>query len=140
MIARVYLGVAALVFCGLGLALLVWPVQILKHVEVSFNTTTAFADIRADYGGCLLGVGVFLGWCVSKSELVRVGLLCTGLTFTGYASGRLLSLVLDGMPKPIIFTLTIIEVMGAATAFGLIPFAPPGLGGSQSKEGNVGAS
>lgn len=127
MIARFYLGLCAVVFLGLGIALLFWPVEILKSVEVTFSTTTAFADIRADYGGCILGIGVFLGWCSSKAPLIRTGLLCTGFTFSGYVVGRLLSLVLDGMPKPIIFTLMIVEVLGGAAAFGLIPFAPPGL-------------
>jgi hypothetical protein len=129
MIARIYLGICAVVFFGLGIALLFWPAEILKSVEISFSTNTAFADIRADYGGCILGIGVFLAWCVSKPPLVRTGLLCTGFTFSGYVVGRLLSLMLDGMPKPIIFTLTIIEFLGAAAAFGLIPFAPEGLAG-----------
>lgn len=128
MIARIYLWICALVFVGLGIALLFWPVEILKSVEISFNTTTAFADIRADYGGCIFGIGIFLGWCAFKAPLVRTGLLCTGFTFSGYVVGRLLSLAMDGIPKPIIFTLTIVEVLGAAAAFGLIPFAPAGLG------------
>ena len=127
MIARIYLWICAVVFFGLGIALMFWPVEILKSVEISFESVTAFADIRADYGGCILGIGIFLAWCASKAPLVRVGLLCTGFTFSGYVTGRLLSLVLDGTPKPIIFTLTIVEVLGAAAAFGLIPFAPVGL-------------
>jgi hypothetical protein len=132
MIARIYLWTCAAVFCGLGIALLFWPTEILKSVEISFTSVTAFADIRADYGGCILGVGVFLAWCASKAPLVRTGLLCTGLTFSGYVVGRLLSLTLDGMPKPIIFTVTIVEVLGAAAAFGLVPFAPPGLASKRS--------
>ncbi len=134
MIARIFLWICAIVFIGLGIALLFWPVQILKSVEVTFTTVTAFADIRADYGGCILGIGVFLAWCALKAPLVRTGLFCTGFTFSGYVLGRVLSLLIDGMPKPIIFTLMIVEVLGAGAAFGLIPFAPPGLASKSERK------
>ena len=123
MIARIYLWICAIVFLGLGVALMFWPVEILKSVEVSFTSPTAFADIRADYGGCIFGLGAFLVVCASRATRVRLGLLCTGLTFSGYALGRLLSLALDGMPKQIIFTLIVVEVIGAAVAFALMPLA-----------------
>ena len=89
-VASGYLWLAAIVFVGLGIALLFWPTEILKSVEVKFDTPTAFADIRADYGGCIFGVGVFLVWCASHRQLVSTGLLCVGLVFSGYVSGRLL--------------------------------------------------
>ena len=82
-IARGYLWLAAVVFVGLGVALLFWPTEILKSVEVKFETPTAFADIRADYGGCILGVGLFLVWCASHRQFIRAGLLCVGLIFFG---------------------------------------------------------
>jgi len=106
--------------------LLFWPERILASVEISFETPTAFADIRADYGGCIFGLGLFLGWCAMQRDRVTMGLLCSGLTFCGYASGRLLSLAIDGMPKRIIFILIGVEVAGAVVAFGLIPFAKSG--------------
>ena len=115
MIARGYLALCALTFLGLAIALLIWPAEILKNVDLTFETPTAFADIRADYGGCILGVGLFLCWCTWKKELVRVGLLCTGLTLLGYASGRILSLLVDGMPKRIIFIL-----IGVELSFGIV--------------------
>ena len=119
-----YLWLAAIVFVGLGIALMLRPTEILSSVEITFKSPTAFADIRADYGGCILGVGVFLIWCAAQRHLVRAGLLCVGLVFSGYASGRLLSLVLDGTPKRIIFILIAVEVVGALVAFLLISFAP----------------
>lgn len=123
-IARGYLWLCAVVFIGLGIALLGWPDQILSKVDVIFETPTAFADIRADYGGCIFGLGIFVGWCAVSSERTRIGLLCVGLTFCGYVSGRLLSLLIDGTPKQIIYTLIVIELAGALVAFGLIPMAP----------------
>lgn len=123
-IAWSYLWLAAVVFIGLGVALLFWPTEILKSVEVKFDTPTAFADIRADYGGCILGVGLFLTWCAFQRRFVRAGLLCVGLVFSGYVMGRLISLALDGTPKRIIFILIAVEVVGALVAFALYPCAP----------------
>ena len=120
-IARGYLWLAAIVFVGLGISLLCWPTEILKRVEVKFDSPTAFADIRADYGGCIFGVGVFLVWCASHRHRVGNGLLCVGLVFSGYVIGRLLSLMIDGTPKRIIFILIAVEIVGAAMAFLLYP-------------------
>ncbi len=123
-LARGYLWLAAFVFCGLGTALLIWPTEILSSVEIQFDSPTAFADIRADYGGCILGVGLFLSWCAAHRHLNRPGLLCVGLVFSGYVIGRLLSRLIDGTPKRIIFILITVEIGGALLAFALYPCAP----------------
>ena len=44
----------------------------------------------------------------------------------GYVIGRVYSLFVDGMPKPIIFILIAVELAGAVVCFGLINFAPTG--------------
>ena len=121
--ARGYLWLAAVVFIGLGIALMIWPTEILARVEVKCETPTAFADIRADYGGCILGVGLFLIWCAAQRQFIRAGLLCVALIFSGYAIGRLLSLVIDGTPNPIIFILIAVELIGALAALALYPCA-----------------
>lgn len=115
--ARVFLWCCAVVFLGLAVALLGWPAEILSKVDLKFETPTAFADIRADYGGCILGVGLFMAWCAMAVDRVRIGLLCCALTLGGYAVGRLLSLFLDGTPKQIIFILLFVEIVGSAACF-----------------------
>ena len=114
MLAKAWLWISALAFIGLGVALMVSPAGILAKVDLHFDTPTAFADIRADYGGCIIGLGLFLGWCAIRPERVRLGLVCAGLTLAGYATGRLFSLLVDGMPKRIIFILLVTEVLWAA--------------------------
>lgn len=128
MIARGYLAFCAIAFLVIAVALLFWPAEILKSVDLTFETPTAFADIRADYGGCILGVGLFLCWCTWKKPLVRTGLLCSGLTLLGYASGRILSLFVDGMPKRITFMLIGVEVvLGGLALLLLVPKPQAGL-------------
>ncbi len=126
MAARVILWICAVTFVGLGIALLLRPAEILAAVELTFETPTAFADVRADYGGCILGIGCFLVWCALQPARIRTGLLCTGLVMSGYVIGRVYSLFVDGMPKPIIFILITVELAGAVVCFGLINFAPSG--------------
>lgn len=118
-IARVYLWLCVLTFIGLGLLFMCWP-HILHNVDVVFETNTALADIRADYGGCIIGLGIFLAWCGLSDSRIRIGLLCSGLTLSGYALGRIYSLLVDGMPKRIIFILLAIEVTSALIAFVLM--------------------
>lgn len=117
MFAKVYLWICAAMFLVLAIALVGWPAEILAGVDLKFDTPTALSDIRADYGGCILGIGVFLAWCAMDSGRVNIGLLCTGLILTGYASGRLLSLIVDGTPRQIIFVLMAAEIVGASVCF-----------------------
>lgn len=124
MLAVLALWIASLVFVGLGVALMIWPTEILAGVDVKFETPTAFADIRADYGGCIFGLGVFLVWCASRVSLVRPGLICVGLVFSGYSLARILSLAIDGQPKRIIFILLAVELCGAVISFGASLWAP----------------
>jgi hypothetical protein len=123
-LAVLALWVASLVFVGLGVALMIWPTEILAGVEVKFESPTAFADIRADYGGCILGLGVFLVWCATQRLLIRPGLICVGLVFSGYSIARLLSVAIDGQPKRIIFILLAVELCGAFISFGVSQWAP----------------
>ncbi len=116
-VAKVYLWICVLTFLGLGVVFLSNP-TLLSKVDIELNTPTALADVRADYGGCIFGLGCFLGWCAIRESRIRTGLLCTGLVFTGYALGRLVSLMIDGQPKNVIFYLLAIEAAGALLAFG----------------------
>ncbi|MDA7909192.1 DUF4345 domain-containing protein [bacterium] len=123
-LAALALWIASLVFVGLGVALMIWPTEILAGVDVIFETPTAFADIRADYGGCIFGLGLFLVWCATQRSLIRPGLICVGLVFSGYSFARILSLAIDGQPKRIIFILLAVELCGAFVAFGVSQWAP----------------
>jgi len=128
--ARYYLLACAVVFLGIGVALLTFPAEILMTVDIRFETPTAYSDIRADYGGCILGVGIFLCWCAARPERIRAGLFCCGLVLLGYVIGRLLSLAVDGFPKPIIFGLIAVEAIGAITTFTIMRIANDGNEGS----------
>lgn len=94
-VAKVYLWICTLTFLGLGLLFISNP-KLVKSVDIELTTPTAMADIRADYGGCILGIGIFLAWCGINDTRILSGLLCTAFVFTGYATARLVSLAVDG--------------------------------------------
>lgn len=111
-----FIAFSALIFLGFGLALLIVPAQILGMIDIQLGSPSAMSDARADYGGCAVGIGLFLALCVRRPSWHSAALLCTALSLGGFALGRALSLVLDGMPKPIILVLLAAEAGGAITA------------------------
>lgn len=110
-----YFWFLTVTFLAIGLALVIAPEGILKNVDVQFETPTARSDIRADYGGCVLGITCFLAIC-GMTGRVKSGLLCVGLILLGYASGRLYSLAVDGTPKSIIYYLLAFELVTGTLA------------------------
>ncbi|MEM9943782.1 MAG: DUF4345 domain-containing protein [Planctomycetota bacterium] len=116
-IPELFLCFLIIAFLGIGIVLLVLPEPILAKVDIEFDTPTAKADIRADYGGCVLGITMFSIYCF-RSRLIAIGLLCNGLILLGYALGRVYSLGVDGVPKAIIFYLLAFELIcGIAALF-----------------------
>jgi len=111
-----FLVFSALVYLGFGVALLIAPAAILGNIDITLGSPSALSDARADYGGCAIGIGLFLAICAMRPEWRAAGLLCTAFSLAGFAGGRLLSLALDGMPQPLILILLAAEAGGAITA------------------------
>lgn len=117
-ITRSLLWSAAVIFVGIGIAFLFWPVPLGGMVEISLQSPTAWTDFLATYGGLQLGFGIFLVICARRPERTRVGLLAAGCALAGFAGGRIYGLATAaGAPKPIIYGYLALEVFGAAVAF-----------------------
>jgi hypothetical protein len=114
-LAAVSLTLAAAGFVAFGLALLVAP-GLLALVDLEPVTPTARSDARAIFGGMELGVGVLLALCARRPEWHRVGLTAQGVALGGAVTGRLVSLAVDGAPRPVTFALAALELVGAALA------------------------
>jgi len=115
-LTQIYVGLSALLFLGFGAVFLARP-ELLAAVDMAPQTPTAFADARADYGGCAFGIGLFLALATFRPTWFTPALWCIGLTLGGYAAGRILSLFIDGTPRPIIYTLIAFELTGSLMAF-----------------------
>jgi hypothetical protein len=110
---RAVLLVAACTFAFFGLWAVAAPQSQLELVEIGFSSPTARADLRAQYGGFTLGIGVFLLACLAYRAWTRAGLAASACVLSGFFIARAISTALDGPVAPIIYYLTAFEGCGA---------------------------
>lgn len=114
-LARISIFLTILIYLIIGVWCLVAPIQTSSGVEISLPTTTAIIDFRATYGGLLLGIGIFFIICL-KETYIRMGLILQALSLGGLAFGRVVGLILDGLPKPLLIYFLIAEIAGVVLA------------------------
>jgi hypothetical protein len=114
------LGMAALVFVWVGVNGLFAPAAITGPVELTAASASAHNEIRANYGGMHLAIGALfvLGtvWGAFRWAATMVLTLFTG----GLVVGRLLSMVVDGMPNAFVMQLLATEATAAAAGAALL--------------------
>ena len=105
----------ALINIGIGVGCLLDPVGLLEPVGVGVLGPAGIVELRAMYGGMLIGLGGFLVWCTGEAERAWLGLLCATLTVGGLGVGRLVSWLMltpEGWLFPF---LCAVEIGGAAS-------------------------
>lgn len=117
--ARFFLGITGLVFAGLGVFNLLFPVHGIIGFEIFPSTISALNEIRANYGGMHLALGLFFLSEASIRPLRAPALLVAALFTGGLVAGRLVSLVWDGKPNPFVWTLFSVECVGCLVASAL---------------------
>lgn len=117
---RVILLLAGTVASLVGLADLLVPVQIEAGVGVVVGTAPALLNELRASGGGLLAVGCFILAGAFIAELTSAATLLAAIVYLGFASGRLLSLAVDGLATPPLFFVNAIEI--AIGAWSLIVF------------------
>ena len=114
------LGMAALVFAWVGVNGLFAPEAIAGPVELLASSASAHNEIRANYGGMHLAMSaLFLMGAISAAFRWTSTVVLT-LFSGGLVIGRLLSLVLDGVPNPFVMQLLITEATAAASGAALL--------------------
>ena len=89
---------AALMFTCFGAIGLVDPSRSLALIHLSAIDTTSINEIRAMYGGVELGIAAFLFACLAGRWSLRSGLFVAAALLAGAATGRFVSLFIEGMP------------------------------------------
>ena len=92
------------------------PVAAMAGVELGVQSLNALNEVRANYGGMQIGIGILLfsaGWF---SWLSRPALLALSLITGGLVVGRFVSIILDGMPNTTIQVLLILEFVTTVAA------------------------
>ncbi len=115
-LAKVSIIITAIVYLIIGLMFLIAPVRFVEGIDISLNSPTAIIDLQATYGGCMFALGIFFLYILKNLILIRVGLVLQILTLGGFAFGRILGILIHGVPKPIIFYLLVAEISGLALA------------------------
>jgi hypothetical protein len=121
---RFVLGLAAVLFAGLGVLFAVRPHWTAGFVDIALPTNTATIDFIATYGGFQLGFGIFLFLCLARPERVRLGLLASGCAVAGFGVTRAIGLLVLGGAKPVLYGALAFEAVCATVAFVAAAKAP----------------
>ncbi len=114
--AKVFILISALIFGGIGFACLFFPAKTASGLDIELKSVTAIIDFRATYGGFLIGLGIFFVVSLFSENFVRPALYAQALSLGGFAFGRIVGLLLDGMPKPMLIYFLIAEIGGVILA------------------------
>ncbi len=115
-LALIVTAISAVIFIGFGTAFLFAPATMSTWVGFTVNTPTGMADVRATYGGCELGVGLFLAFCLVRRTWIDAALMLQVLTLAGFATGRVLGIASDGPQQAITYVAFAMEAGGVAIA------------------------
>lgn len=113
-----------LLLCGLSFLLIGAntfhdPLAAMAPVELNINTVSALNELRANYGGLQIGMGLFLLAGLCCQTLTRPALLAQALIVGGLATGRLVSIALDGQPNAFVQGLIVLESVTALISLAL---------------------
>ncbi|MBY0279776.1 DUF4345 domain-containing protein [Candidatus Binatia bacterium] len=118
-----------LVICGLVLTIIGWhglttPGELMAPLDITLVGPTAHSEIRAAYGGMHVGMGLFLLVCALRPALQVVGLWADLCIMGGLLLGRLVSVVVDGIPAGFALALLAAEATAAMAAAALLASRP----------------
>lgn len=89
------LGLAVVVA---GIALAMKPAWIIEARGVLPKTPSDVINVRASFGGTLIGLGAFIAWLPALRPWLRTVLGLLGWAMAGVGAARLLGFALDGSP------------------------------------------
>jgi hypothetical protein len=98
-IVAALIGVVTIAFGIVGLA---WPSQVMGFAQlqplVQTEPVAALGEIRAVYGGMLVGIGIATLWAALDPVARRPSLLLLGVLWLCVFAGRMWGVIVDGNP------------------------------------------
>jgi len=119
-ISRWILFITGITYVIFAVAFILFPVMMATKFDTALETPTALSNFRSAQGGLQLGLGAYLICCGIRKSWVRSGLAAQALTSGGFVIGRVVSLFVDGEPKPVTYGLLLVEIVGCAVALVLL--------------------
>jgi len=123
--STIYLAVAALFFAGSGAYALSRPMSFAAALDLSTLRAGGLNEVRAQYGGFFLVLGVACGLAMLGIVDRRFGLGAAAITLGGVAGGRLLGLAIDRSVAGYglgIRSLVLVDSVGCALAVAALIF------------------
>jgi hypothetical protein len=121
------LGLTALVFAGIAVASLVAPRTMAEGLGYSLESVDALSEFRAVYVGLWLATAVLMVVALRRVREAVLADLCAILVL-GQTVGRVVSLVLDGMPSGRVWPMFVLEAIGGVALLVVRPSEPKSAG------------
>lgn len=83
-------------FVGLGLVGLALPGLVVDMIGYQVLRADAAIEVRAQYGGLFIGIGLFALWGAIRSAMWQASLGLMLFVYAGLALGRIVGLFVDG--------------------------------------------
>lgn len=119
-LSRGFLLLCGLAFLLIGAHTFADPLAAMAPVELNVGTVSALNELRANYGGLQIGMGLLLLAGLWRTALTGPALLAQALLVGGLAVGRLVSLALDGQPNDLVLGLLALESVVALVSLTLL--------------------
>jgi hypothetical protein len=120
MAARLFLGISALLWLGVGVYYALDPAVLGELAGVTFTTPTGATDMRATYGGLAFAIGALAAAGAARPAWRRPALLLLAVATAGFAGGRLLGVALDGALSAYTIQALVFELVTLALAAWLL--------------------
>jgi O-antigen ligase len=112
--------VLGLVIVGAGLYLALHPQLVADALGKPNDLPTRTINLRASYGGTLMGIGAFTAWFPGPKPWSRMLLGLLGWAMAGIAVARLIGFAIDGSPDTRQYIwITAEVVLAAASVFAI---------------------
>jgi|TARA_B110001469_G_scaffold13054_1_gene13217 hypothetical protein len=119
--ARYCVLVTAWGFFIYGLLFIVFPQEALQMlVQGKVSTRSELIDLRATYGGMMIGLGLLLFILANNVSTIKVGLLAVFILMLCMALGRIVGIVIDGEPNQLMYIYLALELLACALSWLLL--------------------
>jgi hypothetical protein len=118
--ARAYLALSALVFVLIGLNTFHDPIAAVAGLELRPGSISALNEVRANYGGLQITIGLVLLAGVFSAAWMRPALWVSAAVTGGLVAGRIVSVALDGLPNTVVVGFGVLEFVAALAAVVLL--------------------
>jgi ABC-type thiamin/hydroxymethylpyrimidine transport system permease subunit len=110
-VRQVLLGLTAAVFVAIAIASLLAPQAMAQELGYALLSVDALSEFRAIYVGLWLATAVLLVVAIRRVEVALLGDFCAILVL-GQTGGRIMSLLLDGIPSMRVWPIFLLEAVG----------------------------